>query len=69
MRFTKEFKEKIKGDRKKFALSELFGVSHSSFTRWLNLKNSDKLTTIERIKILTEFTGLSQDEIFEDDNN
>ena len=69
MEFTKEFKEKIKGGRKKFALSEQFGVSLSTFTRWLNLKDSDKLTTVTRIKVLCEFTGLSQDQIFEAEND
>jgi len=64
MEFTKEFKEKIKGYKKKYTLSEQFGVSPSTFTRWLNLKNSEKLTTIERIKVLEKFTGLTQSQIF-----
>lgn len=64
MEFTKEFKEKIKGHKKKYALSEQFGVSPSTLTRWLDLKNSKKLTPNENIEVLCEFTGLTQEQIF-----
>lgn len=66
MKLTKEFREKIRGDEKRFALSRKLGISTHSLIRWLNVEKSDKLTTITRVKTLCEFTGLSQDQIFEE---
>lgn len=69
MEFTKEFKEKIRGDEKRFALSKKFGVSSYTLSRWLDLKNSKKLTPNERIEVLEEFTGLTQSQIFTKQND
>ena len=69
MKLTKEFKEKIRGDEKRYPLSQLFGVSQSTLQRWTNLKKHENLTTIKSIKILKEFTGLTQDQIFEEEND
>lgn len=66
MKLTKEFREKIKGDEKRFTLSKKLGVSTHTLVRWLNVEKHDNLTTIKRIKVISDFTGLSQDQIFEE---
>ena len=64
MEFTPEFKEKTKTDDQKYALAKTFNVSFFTILKWLNLNKSDKLTKLKNIAILSEFTGLSQDQIF-----
>ena len=64
MKLTNEFREKIRGDEKRFALSRKLGVSTHTLIRWLNVEKHDNLTTIKRIKVISEFTGLTQDQIF-----
>lgn len=69
MEFTNKFKEKVKSGDQKFALAKEFGVSFYTITRWLNLKKSDSLTKLANIKVLTEFSGLTQDQIFTKEND
>lgn len=69
MKLTKEFREKIRGDEKRFALSRKLGTSTHTLIRWLNVNKHDNLTTIKRIKVLTEFTGLTQEQIFEHESD
>lgn len=69
MKLTKEFREKIRGDEKRFSLSKKLGVSTHTLVRWLNVEKHDNLTTLKRIKIICEFTGLSQSQIFDEEND
>jgi hypothetical protein len=67
MKVTKEFREKIKGGEKRYSLSKELGVSQTTLQRWLDVEKYDYLTTINRIKVLERFTGLTQKQIFEEE--
>jgi len=62
IKLTEKAKQALNEDIK-LKLSLRLGKSYSTIRRWIKSEN-DKLTTIERIELITELTGLSEAEIF-----
>lgn len=65
MIFTNKFKQKTKNSNLRCHLAVAFDVSYFTICDWLEDEGNDKLSTLERIEILTKITSLSQEEIFE----
>lgn len=61
---TNKFREAIKKDEKKMELASKLGISYGSLQRWL-INDNVKFATLPNIKIINEVTGLTEEQIFE----
>lgn len=64
MTFTQKFKEIIKSDDMKMKLAMEMGISYSTMIRRLKIHKYDEITKPKYLKVISEVTGLAQDEIF-----
>lgn len=64
MTFTQKFKEIIRPDEMKMKLAMELGISYSTMIRRLKIHVDDEITKPKYLKVISEVTGLSKDEIF-----
>ncbi len=64
MTFTTKFQEKIKKDEIKMQLALKMRISYSSMLRRLNISKYDEITKPKYLKVLSEVTGIAENEIF-----
>ncbi|CAA7197508.1 helix-turn-helix domain-containing protein [Chryseobacterium potabilaquae] len=66
MKLSKKLKEWLKPDDKKSELSMALKISRSTLSRWMN-KTPENLSRLDRIEKIKELSGLSQEDMFEND--
>jgi hypothetical protein len=64
MTFTSQFQEKIKKDSVKMELALKLGVSYMTIIRRLKIHKDDEITKPKYLKVLSEVTGVAENEIF-----
>lgn len=67
MKFTTLFEKKVKSSTIRMRLALALDISYYTIDRWLNLNKCDELTKPKHLSTLCEITGLTESEIF--DNN
>lgn len=66
MKITKKFRQAIKSGQLKMRLCLELGITQDSLYRWL-LYDNEKFAHLKVIKAVTKLTGLTQEEMFEEE--
>ena len=66
MKITKQFRQSLAPDSKKSELCLAIDISRSTLIRWMS-KENEKFMNINLIPKISKVTGLTQEEMFEED--